>query len=141
MTDSPFEDITITRIVTEKITEPRNDGGAGSALYSIPFALSQQPDSHWATLLVENWNHPQSFTMMHRPGIASVISNTIVLNGTTIDEVDKYHRETLMAAVEKTNRDYRMWLQSQEHNRARQEAASQENRRHVEDVASNIKFD
>ena len=140
MVDSTFEDIKITGIVTEKVTEPRNDGTAGSALYSIPFSLSRRPDPQWARLLVENWDHPESFTTMHRPGIARVAGNTIVLEGTTIDEVEKYHHETLREAVKKANRQYRLWLEKQQEDRGRQEATSQEHKSHVEDVASRIRF-
>ena len=141
MANSPFEDIRITGIVTDKVTEPRNDGTAGSALYSVPLSLSQRPDQEWARLLVQNWDQPESSTTMHRPGIAKVVGNTIVLDGTTIDEVERYHRNTLQGAVEKANRQYRQLLQNQQDERGRKEAARQEHRSHVEDVASRIKFD
>ncbi len=38
---------------------------------------------------------------MHRPGIASVVDDEILLNGTTIEEVREYHRETLKLCIEK----------------------------------------
>lgn len=40
---------------------------------------------------------------MHRPGIASVVDDEILLNGTTIEEVREYHRETLKLCIEKSN--------------------------------------
>jgi hypothetical protein len=43
--DSGFEDIKITRVIVEDITEPRSDGTRGCALYAIPFALSRRPPS------------------------------------------------------------------------------------------------
>ena len=49
-----FEDIAITRVIVEDITEPRNDGTEGSALYSVPFALSRRPSAQWARFFVES---------------------------------------------------------------------------------------
>ena len=42
---------------------------------------------------------------MHRPGIASVIGSKIFLDGTTIDEVKDYHKETLILCVKKANEE------------------------------------
>jgi hypothetical protein len=142
MNTSPqFEDIKITRVIVEEITEPRNDGTSGNALYSIPFALSARPPAEWVQLFAENWNHPPRFTTMHRPGIASVYGATVILNGTTIDEVERYHRDTLQLAIAETNRQYRGWLHEQEQRRAREEAARKEHRKRVEDASKRIKFD
>jgi hypothetical protein len=41
---------------------------------------------------------------MHRPGIAEVSGDRIILDGTTIDEAKHYHRNTLVLCVEETNR-------------------------------------
>jgi hypothetical protein len=43
---------------------------------------------------------------MHRPGIARIQGATITLNGTTIEEVERYHRDTLQLAVAETNKQY-----------------------------------
>ena len=99
MTNTKFEDIKITGIIMDEIGEPRNDGTPGSALYSIPFSLSQTPGREWSRLFVRNWDNPPSYTMMHRPRIARVNGATVVLNGTTIEEVEKYHKKTLQLAV------------------------------------------
>jgi len=40
---------------------------------------------------------------MHRPGIASVEGDKVVLNGTTIEEVERYHKKTLKIAVDMAN--------------------------------------
>jgi hypothetical protein len=53
-----FQDIKITGVILEYITEPRNDRTAGSSLYFIPFALSTSPPPEWEDLFVKNWNHP-----------------------------------------------------------------------------------
>lgn len=141
MPSSVFDDIRITRVIVEEITEPRGDGSAGSALYSIPFALSRRPPGEWAELFVENWNHPPRFTTMHRPGIARVSGSTISLNGTTIDEVERYHRDTLQLATAKTNEQYREWKQRRDVQVARENAQREEHRKHVDDAANRINFD
>ncbi len=135
------DEIRITRVIVEEITEPRNDGTAGSALYSIPFALSRRPPSEWAELFVENWNHPPRYTTMHRPGIARITGSTVVLSGTTIDEVERYHRDTLQLAVAKTNQQYREWKQRRDAQLARENAQREEHRKHLDDAAKRINFD
>jgi hypothetical protein len=140
-TSSEFEDIKIIRVIVEEITEPRNDGTPGCALYSVPFALSITPPSEWVQLFAENWNHPPRWTTMHRPGIANVYGATVTLDGTTIDEVERYHRDTLQLAVAETNRQYREWRREQERSRAREEALREEHRKRIEDASKRIKFD
>ncbi|MBI2793826.1 MAG: hypothetical protein HYX66_04145 [Ignavibacteria bacterium] len=41
---------------------------------------------------------------MHRPGIARVQGDRIVLNGTTMEEVKMCHRNTLILCVKEVNR-------------------------------------
>ena len=140
-TSPEFEDIKITRVIVEEITEPRNDGTPGCALYSIPFALSVTPPSEWVQLFAENWDHPHRWTTMHRPGIASVYGSTVTLDGTTIDEVERYHRDTLQLAITETNRQYREWRHKEEQSHAREEALREEHRKRIEDASKRIKFD
>ena len=136
-----FEDVKIIRVVVEEITEPRNDGTPGSALYSIPFALSVRPPSEWVELFIENWDHPPRFTLMHRPGIASVEDATLTLHGTTIEEVERYHRDTLQLVVTETNRQYREFLREHDQRRLRGDALREEHRKRIEDASKRIKFD
>jgi hypothetical protein len=139
--DSPFEDITITRVIVEDVTEPRRDGTAGSALYVVPFALSQRPPTKWAQLFVANWDRPPQWTSMHRPGIARITGANVVLDGTTIEEVQRFHRDTLQLVLEQTNRQYRTWLEEEVRRRAREQAERDERRRRVEEISKRIKFD
>lgn len=138
---SEFQDIKIIRVVVEEITEPLNDGTPGCALYSIPFALSVRPPSEWAELFLENWNHPPRWTSMHRPGIATVDGATVTLNGTTIEEVERYHRDTLQLAVAETNRQFRELRRREEERLAREHAMREQHRKRVEDASKRIKFD
>jgi TIR domain len=136
-----FEDIKITRVIVEDITAPRNDGTHGSALYSIPFALSRRPPSEWAQMFGGNWSHPPRFTSMHRPGIAKAQGATITLNGTTIEEVERCHRDTLQLAVAETNKQYRERQHEQQQREAQERVKREEHRKYIEDSSKRIKFD
>jgi hypothetical protein len=138
---SEFEDIKITRVIMEDITEPRNDGTPGCALYSIPFALSVTPPFEWVELFTENWNHPPRWTSMHRPGIANVYGASVTLEGTTIEEVERYHRDTLQLTIAETNRQYRERQIEQRARRVREDALREEHRKRIEDASKRIKFD
>ena len=98
------EPVHIIGIVTEDISRPKLDGTRGSALYSIPFKLSKIPSREWVTLFIHEWNYPRRFSTMHRPGIASVHGDTILLDGTTLEEVSNYHKDTLILCVDEANR-------------------------------------
>jgi len=78
---------------------------------------------------------------MHRPGIARVSGATVTLDGTTIEEVERYHRDTLQLVVAETNRQYREWRQKQDQRRAREQAAKEQHRAQVDDVSKRISFD
>jgi len=90
-------------IVAEEVGTPRNYGTPGSALYMVPIRLSRRPSADWARLFVQVWDNPPSYSTMHRPGIASVIGDRIILDGTTVEEIEKYHRDTLKVVVERVN--------------------------------------
>ena len=78
---------------------------------------------------------------MHRPGIARVRGDKIILNGTTIDEVKKYHRSTLLLCVDVANdkeKEYREKKRNEEEKRRQQIEAHQ---REVEDGVKDISFD
>lgn len=98
-----FIPIKINKILIDEVTTPTMDGSRGCALYTIPFELSDYPNNEWKTIFIEKWRHPSQFTSMHRPSIASINEKRIILNGTTIEEVKKYHRNTLMLCIEETN--------------------------------------
>jgi hypothetical protein len=137
----PSEPIRITGIITEAITAPRNDGTRGSGLYAIPFQLSRRPSLEWARLFVETWKHPPRWTNMHRPSIGKVSGDRIILDGTTIEEVEKYHRETLLAVLERVNEEIAQ-LEARKQREA--EVALERRQQHestVNDVSKRIKFD
>jgi hypothetical protein len=137
----PSEPIKITRIITEAITSPRNDGTRGSGLYAIPFQLSRRPSADWADLFVETWARPPRWTNMHRPSIGKVSGDRIILDGTTIEEVEKYHKETLLIVIERVNQEI---AELESRKRREAEAALQRKQQHestVNEMSKRIKFD
>ena len=134
------EDVFITGIVTDEVTAPRNDGTSGCALYKVPFKLSKEPSRLWTKLFVNAWNYPYSFSSMHRQGIASVRGNRIILDGTTLEEVQKYHKDTLIKCVETANQKEKEYLKKEEEERLRAERLEQERKQKVEELASKIVF-
>lgn len=137
---SEEQPISILGIITDEVTVPKMDGTRGSALYKIPFRLSKRPSELWKTLFLQLWSFPPSFSSMHRPGIASVYGNKIILDGTTIEEVRDYHRQTLTLCVSEANKKERQIIEEQ---RRREELARQKRNQHfdnVNSIADNIKF-
>lgn len=134
------EPVKIICVIEDEVTEPTLDGTRGSALYSVPFRLNRVPSSLWSEIFIRAWNQPL-YSTMHRPGIASVRGAKIILNGTTIDEVKKYHRDTLVTCVDKANREEKEFL---EHKRREQELRRQQldkHRKEVKDGSEDISFD
>ena len=96
--------ITILDIITDEVTIPKMDGTRGCALYKVPLRLSRRPSDVWIKIFLQTWQYPPKSTTMHRPGIARVEGTKIILDGTTIEEVRDYHRETLKLCVDAANK-------------------------------------
>jgi len=96
--------VSLLGIIADEVTKPRNDGTRGSALYAVPFRLLRRPPADWSTAFVQAWDSPSRFSTMHRPGIVRVEGDKVILDGTTIEEVERYHRDTLDLALEAANR-------------------------------------
>jgi hypothetical protein len=136
-----FAPLRITGVVVDEVGAPRNDSTPGSALYDVPFQLSQQPPAGWGDLFVKNWDRPPQWTTMHRRGIASVRGDKIILDGTTVDEVERVHRDTLMLALNETNKQF---AEFDAQRRAAEEAErlrSEAHKKNVSDAAKRLKFD
>ncbi|RYL92565.1 hypothetical protein [Sporolactobacillus sp. THM19-2] len=78
---------------------------------------------------------------MHRPGIAKVVSNKIILDGTTIEEVKQYHRDTLILAVNEANKKYNEYKLVKETEEATRIKNEQQHYSNVLKQASEIDFD
>jgi len=138
---SGSEPVEIEGVIEDEVGEPRNDGSRGSGLYKVPLQLSVRPSPTWGRLFVETWNHPPRFTTMHRPGIASVVGDKIILNGTTIEEVEKHHAETLRLVVDKVNADAAVIEERERKRREADEAERRKHRDHVGEVSGRIRFE
>lgn len=138
---SDEEPVQIVAVDTERIGRPRNDGTRGSGLYRVPLLLSRVPLAVWSASFADAWNSPPAWTSMHRPGIASVHGDRIVLDGTTIDELERYHLKTLKLVVRQLNERTGQYLRTE---RERVEAAQQaaaEHDRQVRETAQRLRFD
>lgn len=77
---------------------------------------------------------------MHRPGIAAVLDDKIVLDGTTMEELERWHAETLRHVIDKVNEDVAL---HEAHERARAEHEDrqrEEHEEHVRQIAARLKF-
>ena len=137
----PFTPVEIVGVIAAEVGTPRNDGGRGSALYAVPIRLSRSLSSEEARVLTAIWDRPPQFTTMHRSGIAQVYGDRIVLDGTTVDEVAKYHAATLVAVVERFNIDVAPAVERDERAAEAREQTEAAHRRHVEDITADIRFE
>ncbi|MEW5814466.1 MAG: toll/interleukin-1 receptor domain-containing protein [Spirochaetota bacterium] len=135
-----FEPIHISGIIVDEIGTPRGDGSPGSALYAVPFRFTRRPPPEWAQVFLQAWDHPSQFTTMHRPGIAMVHGDRVILDGTTVEEVEQFHRATLLLATEEANKTYSEWQRRQRAEEAREQARIEEHKKKVEDAAKRLKF-
>jgi hypothetical protein len=97
--------IGIINVIASEVGTPRNDGTRGSALYAVPFQLSSRPSAEWAEHFVNTWRMPPTCSTRHRPSIARIEGDRLILDGTTAEEVADVHRETLNVVLEKVNAD------------------------------------
>ncbi len=138
---SEFIPIRISGVIVDQVGIPRNDDTRGSGLYRVPFRLTQQPPSDWSQLFLYYWDHPSRFTTMHRPGIASVVEDTVILNGTSVEEVENYHRETLILASQEANKKYQEVVDKKRSAKEGERKCLEDHRRNVENISRRIKFD
>jgi hypothetical protein len=135
--DAPLK---ITGIIVDEVTEPTMDGSPGSSLYRIPFGLSRTPSRLWVDLFISEWDHPMQYTSMHRPGIARVAGNKIILDGTTVEEVKAYHRATLLLSVEQANKKETQYLARAAMQQGREQRRRDDFRRGLDDTSRGIEF-
>lgn len=141
MPDQRAQTTKIVGVDVDGITEPSLDGTRGSGLYRVPLKLNRRPSARWAELFRAAWDSPPHFTTMHRPGIASVNGDRVILDGTTIEEVRDVHVETVKLVLPLVDEKE---AELEARDRARQEQVQQQSqdfRDRVRDVAGEIRFD
>ena len=139
-TDTSNEPIHILRILTEEVTMPKMDGTRGSALYKIPFQLSRKPSKVWTNVFIQTWNYPPHCTTMHRPGIAKIDEDRLILNGTTIEEVQKYHNDTLKLCIDKANAEEQEFLNEIKKQKILEEQHKKQHLSNIIKIADEIQF-
>ncbi len=139
--DDDNPDIRIKGILVDEVTQPLGDGSRGSGLYKIPFELNKRPSNEWNELFVKAWNFPAEFSIMHRTGIASVYGDKIILDGTTIEEVEKYHKRTLKLAVEAANKTYQQIQNTLKQKEEGERRRKEEHKKKMDDISKRISFD
>lgn len=135
------ESIRILGVIVDEVTEPTLDGSLGSALYRVPFRLSKRPSIEWVQLFLQAWQFPPRFTSRHRPGIAHLVGDRIVLDGTTIEEIQRYHKETLQLCVSVANEKEAEWKSRIAQQRALELERTEAHRKAVGHISSQIRFD
>ena len=78
---------------------------------------------------------------MHRPGIASVYGDKISLDGTTIEEVQLYHRKTLVFCVDEANKKEQQEIQRLSQDKERRKQQMDVHRSTVNKISKRLKFD
>lgn len=136
-----MEPITIKGVDSEHVGTPRNDGTPGSGLYVVPIKLSREVSAREASLLEQTWDRPPQSTTMHRPGIMRTAGDTIVLDGTTVEEVKQYHAKTLALVVAAVNAEEAQLLEQDAANANAEAEAAAAHKANVADVAKDIHFD
>ena len=106
--------VRLVGVDTDGIGHPRGDGTAGSLLYRVPLLLNRVPPAVWSASFAEAWNHPPAWTSMHKPGIASVVGSRIVLDGTTIEELERCHLKTLKLVIARLNDSMTLHVQREQ---------------------------
>ncbi len=78
---------------------------------------------------------------MHRPGIASVRGSQIVLEGTTIEELERFHLKTLRLVVHQLNLGLARHLEEERRHRVAAEEAGAAHDRSIREAAARLRFD
>ncbi|MDT0678685.1 toll/interleukin-1 receptor domain-containing protein [Autumnicola musiva] len=134
------QEVKIKGILIDEVTQPKLDGTRGSALYKIPFELNKRPDYEWIDIFIKTWNLPPKFSTMHRPGIATVVGNKIMLDGTEIEEVEKYHKETLKLCIQVANEEYSKIVEKRNDIEAQKAKDREEQLRKIRDFNNRMDF-
>ena len=138
MSAESIDSIKILEVITADVSEPSLDG---SPLYAIPFRLNRAPSERWADFFIEAWNLPPQSTLKHRPGIASVQGDRIVLDGTSMEEVRDYHQSTLRLCVSQANQKEAEAIQRDRAAEERRRREVDEHRKNVDELGNTITFD
>ena len=118
------EPIRVTGIAVEAMRDTSRQSVDGP--YDIPFRLSREASPQWEQEFLKAWD---KLSTKSQAVTASVGADQIILNATTIDDVERFYLGALKLAVAEANRAI---LEEQEklRHRAELEAQKKQERRH-----------
>jgi hypothetical protein len=131
-----YQPIQITSVIVEGITDPP----PGRSHYEIPLRLSRTPEPEWVQHFLRAWDKHQNHNSTHRAGM-EVGADRIILDTTTIDDLEEFHVRTLKLALDEANQ-----LASEDYGKLRSTVSAEQikqkqHREHVAAVAQRLRFD
>ena len=139
--EKTFIPVRMVGVVAAEVGAPRNDGSPGGGLYKIPIEIEPSPpDDDWRRLFVESFDSPSIHDTGHRAGIAQVYVHRIILDGTTMEELESTHLPTLKAALAQANEKYADLLAARRSLDEKKRQDAEIHRQMVEAAAKRIKF-
>ncbi len=135
MDSSKYEPIRITNIIIEQVTEPQ----IGARHYKIPLRLSRIPDSEWMRQFLRAWEELKGLASTQLPGV-EIGSDRIILDGTTIDDLEQFHIKVLKQALDEANRISRDKYEKL-HDSGDGKKELTQHHEYVAEIAKRIRFD
>ena len=129
------EPISLTGIAVEAMCDP--SGSSLDAPYDIPFQLSRVASPEWELEFLKAWDR---LSTKGQAVTASVGADQIILNSTTIDDVERFYLDTLKLAVAEANRATLEEREKVRHRAELEKQKKQERRRHIMAVIQRLKF-
>ena len=142
-THPDFEPVKLVRVVTNEVGFPSDNSDGSRGVYTVVFQLSHEPSARWGDFLIHFWDRPQVAYAQgkHRPGMVNVVANRLMMEETTIDEVEGFHLPVLKAAVRMAN-EAEARAQVEDHRRTeRRRLEEAEHRRHIAEVSKRLPLD
>lgn len=135
-----FEPVRLVRVVTNEVGFPSENSDGTRGVYTVVFQLSHEPSARWGDYMVHFWDRPQVAYSQgkHRPGMVSVVANRLMMEETTIDEVEGFHLPVLKAAVRMANEAESRALDEDHRRFERRRLEEADHRRHISEVAKRL---
>ena len=129
------EPVRLTGVVIEAMHGPSDASLDGP--YDIPFQLSCVTSPEWEQEFLKAWDR---LSTKGQAVTASVGADQIILNSTTIDDVERFYLDTLKLAVAEANRATLEEREKVRHRAELEKQKKQERRRHITTVIQRLKF-
>jgi len=131
-------EIRVLGVIVNEVSEPQS-AGRGRTVYDVPLQLSRRVPKEWAQYFLCAWHRGPKISAEHRPVVVNVGADRIVLEGTTIDEVEQFLELIKFAISEANQKSYHEATELQEEEIIAQQKRK-EHLRHVAEVAKRLRF-